>query len=57
MKNHKEGKNFKNSKGEFGETLHSTKHEQKHGYSVMRKLATPDHKWKPQKSISHINEG
>ena len=33
------GKNFKDTNGEFGETLHYTlkKHEQDHGYSVKRK--------------------
>ena len=54
MKNHKAGKDF-DFGGEFGETLHSTKHKQSHGYSVKRKLATLDYMGRAQKSISHIN--
>jgi hypothetical protein len=51
------GKNFKDTNGEFGETLHYTlkKHEQDHGYSVKRKKGTPHHRGKAFMNISHFN--
>ena len=51
------GKKFKNTNGEFGETVHSTfkKFELGRGFKVSRKLGTDHHLLKAHQSISTFN--
>ena len=51
------GKKFKDTNGEFGETVHSTfkKFELGRGFKVSRKLATDHHLLKAHQSISTFN--
>ena len=53
----KTGKNFKDTNGEFGETVHSTfkKFELGRGFKVSRNLATDHHLLKAHQSISTFN--
>ena len=51
------GKTLKDTNGEYVEALHNTLriHEDVHGYKVVRKIGTPGHVQKSQKSLSHLN--
>ena len=53
----KTGKNFKDTNGEFVETVHYTlkKHEEKKGFAVKRKLGTDPHILKAHISISSFD--
>ena len=53
----KTGTNFKDTNGEFVETVHYTlkKHEERKGFSTKRKLGTDHHLRKAHRSISVFN--
>ena len=51
------GKTFRDTNGEFVETVHSSLriHEESHGYKVVKQIGTPEHLKKSQQSITSFN--